>query len=707
VLVIVLGGWTRRVLEGVVGMSAVGKRRLAIAAIAAISAYPDASASFVQGIAAQVRLIEDWIVQAEDAFEVTELSVEAEQPADTLDGFRRQLHGLEPDDAVLVYVTGHGTRGRQSREHRLLLPDNSRYRTADLVTAAMTSGAGHVVVLIDSCHAGTLCQEIFALLEDERQDGVALPTSSCVVVSGRPDETIRLREFATLIRRALDLLATDKYAPASDVRYLSPETFLRALTVAGRQEPVPPQLAWPNALSVAGDPCLALPNPVFDRAEVITRASSRGAALSRSQIHEYWIEKASGRPDPDDPGWYFSGREALMADVVGFLRAPTEVADPRGQAEPGVLVVTGVAGSGKSAAIARAVTLADPMFRTDREFQELVQNVPPPLVPPLGCVDAAVTARGLTAEQVADAVTVALAAAFPGSAGLEPAVADGPLLAARVTRAVGSARSAAGRRVCVVIDGVDEAIDPTAVVRDVVRPLTRPDGDSSGPAARFVLGVRCADGEDDTGAGLLGVIARAVDPTRVLTVRTDGPGARDDVAAYLTALLSTAPSPYWGDGAAAADVAAVVADAVTPRFLDARVVGAALRAAPHRRALDDEAWLASLHDATVAQLRADLQAVSLAIARPWLQVMAVLRATAVAQGAGLPWESVWPVMAQAVHAQPLPDADELIAAVLRGRLGGYLTSVSQAGIRLYRPNHERLTEVLRHHPHRLLPEASP
>lgn len=672
-------------------MSAVGKRRLAMVAV---SAYPDASDSFVRGIASQVRLIEDWILSATDAFDVTEAVVTEQDPSVALDTFRHQLRGLDPDDAVLLYVTGHGTRARQSRLHQLVLPDDSRYRTSDLVRAAMTCGAGHVVVLVDSCHAGTLCQEIIEVLEDERQGGVELPRSCCVVVSGRPDETTRLREFATLIRRALDLLLTDKYAPPPGAGYLSPETFLQALKVVGREEPVLPWLAWPNAMEVTDDPCLALPNPGFDRAEVVTTPGSQGAALTRSQVREYWIEKASGRPDPDDPGWYFCGREALMAGVVDFL-------DPRSDAVgAGALVVTGVAGSGKSAVIARAVTLADPVFRADPEFHGLVGHVPPELVPAVGCVDAAVTARGLTAEQVAAAVVAAL----PGVTGLEPATPAGPTLSARVTRAVRPAASAARRPVCLAIDGVDEAVDPIAVVRDVVGPLTEAGG---GPVARFLLGVRCAQGEDEAGTGLLGVIARVVDPVGVVTLRTDGPATRGDISAYLTAVLSTAPSPYRDDPAAARAVAEVVSAAVTPRFLDARVVAAALRAAGTRQTLDDEAWLASLHEGTVAQLRADLRAVSRDTGVAWPQVMAVLRATAVARGAGLPWAGVWPVVAAAVLGRPLADADAVIGAVLRSRLGGYLTALPDSGERVYRPNHERLTEVLRDEPHRLLPQEEP
>jgi ABC-type lipoprotein export system ATPase subunit len=41
----------------------------------------------------------------------------------------------------------------------------------------------------------------------------------------------------------------------------------------------------------------------------------------------------------------------------------------------GTLVVTGAAGSGKSALLARLVTLTDPMFLSNPRFQDLVQAV--------------------------------------------------------------------------------------------------------------------------------------------------------------------------------------------------------------------------------------------------------------------------------------------------------------------------------------------
>jgi len=67
---------------------------------------------------------------------------------------------------------------------------------------------------------------------------------------------------------------------------------------------------------------------------------------------DHWLSLAGGRTSDEDPGWYFTGRAELTRELADFLRGGT-----------GTLVITGAAGTGKSAIIARAVTLSDPDFR--------------------------------------------------------------------------------------------------------------------------------------------------------------------------------------------------------------------------------------------------------------------------------------------------------------------------------------------------------
>jgi hypothetical protein len=283
-----------------------------------VSSYPDAGEDFAKAIAEQVEIVTDW-AGVPDRFTHLPVDPPTAHPAQDVDRARYALNGLDADDAVLLYVTGHGERLEQSREHRLLLPDWSGYRTADLVEAAMTSGAAHVAVLVDSCHAGTLNAQINNLLQDIRQakpPRVTLPASCCVIVSGHPDQPTRLREFATVMRRALDLLSTDKFAPPAGAASLSPQLFFDVLREASRGNPVVPQWGWPPALEAPTEPCLALPNPVFALADVVAAPAVREVALTAGQAHGYWVEKASGRPDAADPGWLLS--VAQDADV-GFV----------------------------------------------------------------------------------------------------------------------------------------------------------------------------------------------------------------------------------------------------------------------------------------------------------------------------------------------------------------------------------------------------
>ena len=70
-----------------------------------------------------------------------------------------------------------------------------------------------------------------------------------------------------------------------------------------------------------------------------------------SELAEYWGPKARGLEVAAQAGWYFTGRQAALAELTGWLTDPA--ADTR------LRVVTGDPGSGKSAVLGRLVTLAD------------------------------------------------------------------------------------------------------------------------------------------------------------------------------------------------------------------------------------------------------------------------------------------------------------------------------------------------------------
>jgi hypothetical protein len=225
-----------------------------------------------------------------------------------------------------------------------------------------------------------------------------------------------------------------------------------------------------------------------------------------------------------------------------------------------------------------------------------------------------------------------------------------------------------------------------------------------------VIGVRSTSpgpGTDDSGQELLDLLRRSVTPREPIERRTDGAGTRDDIAAYVEALLTGSPSPYEADDAARRKISALVAEQVTPSFLDARLAGRRLREADTQVQLDDPSWLASLGEGTLGLLRSDLQDAATETRYPAVELLAVLRAAGYAQGAGIPWAEIWPAVAAAVLDRPLPDADGAIAEVLGGRLSGYLARDVADGRTVYRPAHERLAQVLRGDPSRILNRHQP
>lgn len=203
------------------------------------------------------------------------------------------------------------------------------------------------------------------------------------------------------------------------------------------------------------------------------------------------------------------------------------------------------------------------------------------------------------------------------------------------------------------------------------------DGGSPGPD----------DGKDD-GPDLLARLRDAFRGAAVL--RTDDEDMGKDVEGYVRALLHGEAA--WA-GQDLTEVSQTVAGAVGRSFLDARVAAGQLRAAGPRLSADAR-WLARLGEGTTGLLRVDV-ARSAEDGLAADEALALLRATAFAQGRGIAWGEVWPAVASAVLGKTLEDADDKIRILLEGRLAGYLTRDVEEDQRVYRPAHERLAAVLR------------
>ncbi|MFF7438836.1 AAA family ATPase [Streptomyces sp. NPDC008122] len=689
--------------------------------VIAVSEYDDGSATeqeaFGKEIAAQVMTVKDWWAHPglDDARRFA--PSEAKQLHDLRDLrtflMEEDLGNADDDEALVVYVTGHGLAPTNAPQHFLQLRDTyvdrpyaTAFPTAEIITTLLDSDASHVLVMVDSCFSGRLEAELKATLKGLRQERRAL-ASLVVLVAGNDQSRPRLNAFANVLRAVRSHCEdqsngfAEPHLSWQDWKNIVREVFDQS-TMADIEYAWPTPSASTERAQEHLSPCL--PNPGHVRSEPVLKASARQVGWTRAQLDTFWIARATGSSEPGSPGWYFTGRAGLVKRILAFLTG-TE----------GVLIVTGLAGSGKSALLARTVTLSDTRFRSDETYHALIAAIPEELQVPEGSVDAAVLARNTDPDELARVLCDAL----DDVPGVSPSQADGHESGqlARLRSLVQSAARQRGEPLTLVVDGIDEATNPTRIITDLLRPLADLRMPDERPAVRLLLGIRSTRPATSAAAeapaaathipDLLDLLVRAT--AAGPPVRTDGADVAPDIAAYVRALLE---APYGGqdDGEVPSappagryeELAEAVAREVTPSFLDARIAAQRLRGRCILPDPEDSVWLQTLREGTEALLREDLREVAGTNSTAVEQLISALRATAFAYGAGLPWADIWPAAVESLSPSLVTDPDAVIRKIWDSRLSGYLTTAVEDGRTVYRPVHERISETLRYAPHTLV-----
>lgn len=699
-------------------LSGIARRRLVVVAV---DGYRDEREGFRDAIAEQVTRITTWLADptlGEDRrFQVVPVEGPLHTVGDLRDFLREaKLSEAAYEDAVVVYITGHGLC-RQAGRHYLTLPKthperllSTAFPTSELITAVLDSEAEHVLVLVDSCHSGALRAELSTLLQDlskERRRHVGI----AVVTAGDHEDQPQVGSFTRRVALAWERMNDESAGyTSSHLSFAEWEQLLHEVGLADGVEKDLIDAEWIMPHSRRHQLSACLPNPRYKPSGTAVDPALGQLVLGHGDL-EFWRERASGRVSGDDVGWYFSGRTKPMRRLVDFLRDGE-----------GVLIVTGAAGSGKSALLARLVTLTAPAFVEEESYAALITRIPGELRPEPGSVDAAVLARNKSSRAVVDDLLTAL--------GGTPAAKGAPLQA--LFKRTTERAAELSRPVTVIIDALDEAEDPLACVNDVVLPLARLTAPVGETTVRLLLGIRSSpvmsyscgtDLLDERADDLLQRLTAALKAEGAVPepLRTDGPDCEADIAAYAVALLcGPEDSPYKdADDEAVEATARVIAKAVAPSFLDAQIATAQLRTAETRQDLIEEGWLLRLADGTSGLLREDVGGVAAATGVPAGLLVAALRATALAQGAGLPWGEIWPAVTAALavdaHGPAVPTdperepsapggeapatatadlADHAVRTLRSSRLTGYLATASEDGRTVYRPVHQRLTDLL-------------
>ncbi|MFD9300275.1 caspase family protein, partial [Streptomyces goshikiensis] len=344
---------------------------------------------------------------------------------------------------AVVLWSGHGVL--DDRELRLIVRDtvdpefDGEVHSANLLAStASLSGADQVLLLIDTCHAGA---GVVPSLEKAlgRLSQRNLPPGRWawfgVIASCRPQEKaeaggVLLDAFARVLREGP---RTDEYRHEWSRRngQVSGSTVIQAVLAEW-----PAEVGHRPLDAMTGRDRLMFANPLR-------------AAATEPELVEHLVQAARGAA-PDDEGWFFSGRRRVLGEITEWLEAR----------RPGLFLVTGSAGSGKSAVLGRIATLSDPEHRADI----LAHNplIPEDPDPGEGSVDVALHLRGFTVQQLAEAIARRLSLPRPQT----PAA-----LIAEVEKGWPDSR----RRLVLVLDGLDEAAPDQAhpVVEQLLAPLSR------------------------------------------------------------------------------------------------------------------------------------------------------------------------------------------------------------------------------------------
>ena len=574
----------------------------------------------------------------------------------------------QPDDYIVVYLAGHGEVlpiGDTGFEHILLPADAS---PADLRRRAVKSGdlaewmladtpVRRLLLIVDACYSGLggldFARNALARIGTPAQLTQTEDSAVVVVTATQPPQQAIAGAFTAAFTRAVRSQATAGHAP----RALSINAVLNVL----REDPELPVSQQAQWALVAGSGTIPdfLPNPRSDRALVDLDLDEARRALKRQrakELRDQFVPRIAG----------FTGRHRALAGITRWLDTP---ADGR------PVIVTGDPGSGKTAILGLLAALTDPARRPTVPRDGL----PAGAIPGPDAIGVAIYAGNLTSGQVL--------AGLAAAAGIEDINPDPAALGSGLNGLLAGLRGNSPPLVA-MIDAMDEAADPGHLADELLRPLI----ERGRGSIRLLLGTRrhvC----DHLGRGW---------QDRCEVIDLDAPSYADPAAlseAIRRTLAGITPVP----GAPAAstpfascpptllqEVTAAIAGAAGHSFFVARILASTQAAQPAIPDPTDPAWRASLPRAAGPAMRRDLD---LRLGERSALAVDLLLPLAYAQGGGLPWEDVWPLLANALAPGHGYTNEDLLW--LAGHAGSFIVEGGTIADRsIYRLYHRSLAEDL-------------
>jgi hypothetical protein len=569
------------------------------------------------------------------------------------------------ETTVVVLWAGHGKHHEATDSLQLFLRGNSADDPIDEAFAAdqlaariARSGASQILVLLDTCRSGSAGLDVARVMDNLHKKLVAAGQRWVGIVASSQDYQNAIDgAFAAKLRELLEKGPKDR---TLRLRWSSYQAWLRGddlVDALVREWEDDPARQAPKPLQM-GLPWLLLKNPLYRPGQP-------------DQVVEHLLLAAQGR-DQTEEGIWFTGREAPLRTIVEWI----------GRREPGLCVLTGPAGTGKSAIAGRIVSLSSAI---ERDAIQKARGLPAPdLDPGQGAVRAHIHARRLDTKRLAAQLMDALGIeAFEASVGHHDVLA----WAARQSEQRRAANDG-GSPIAVpliVVDGLDEAESESSLIAtELLAPLAQ--------HAQVLVATRDIAGEGEAPS----LLDQLGPPAVTIDLGADPEATEVDIDSYTRLRLEGADPEVAMDLDLVAEEIVALTSAATAAdggpFLLARLITSQLRAAPVDTT--DPAWRAQLAHSVEQAFERDLATgrdrVRGDVALPHAG-MELLTALAYAYGRGFP-DDVWAVAATALSPTGISYTRDDVLWALREH-GRYITASGESGQAVYRMAHQRLVDL--------------